>query len=133
MSTPRQREILLGEDGGLAINVARCATSPTSVEAPVPEVDNQIIDNAAPKITASYSGKSEILRENADLDTCRWSTASGKRPRTDPLLGWGSVQENTALLINCIQPTAVFIKIRIGAHEQKCLVDRGATVSLISR
>ena len=62
MSTPRQHEILLGEHGGLAINVARWATSPTSVEATVPEVDNQIIDNAAPKITASYAGKSDILR-----------------------------------------------------------------------
>jgi hypothetical protein len=56
MSTPRQREILLREDVGLAINVARWATLPTNVEAPVPEVDNQIIDNAAPKITVSYAG-----------------------------------------------------------------------------
>lgn len=44
-----------------------------------------------------------------------------------------SVHDNTALPINCIQPTAVFIKARIGDHEQKCLVDTGATVSLICR
>ena len=82
MSTPHKREILLREDGGLAINVARWATSPTSVEAPVPEVDNQIIDNAAPKITVSYAGKSDILRENADLDTIPLSLINRVRETT---------------------------------------------------
>ena len=35
--------------------------------------------------------------------------------------------------INCIQPTAIFIKARVANREQKCLVDTGATVSLASR
>ena len=35
--------------------------------------------------------------------------------------------------INCIQPTAVFTQIHVGGHDQKCLVDTGATVSLVSR
>ncbi|CAB4001921.1 Retrovirus-related Pol poly from transposon [Paramuricea clavata] len=31
------------------------------------------------------------------------------------------------------KPTAVFVKARLGDHERKCLVDTGATVSLVSR
>ena len=42
-------------------------------------------------------------------------------------------QDNVALPINCVQPTVVFIKARLGGHERKCLVDTGATVSLVSR
>ena len=61
------------------------------------------------------------------------STTSGKRPRADPLLGRGSARDDAALPINCIKPTAVFIKAQVGEHERKCLVDTGATVSLVSR
>ena len=64
---------------------------------------------------------------------CLGPTASGKRSRADPLLGRGSVHDDTALPINCIQPTAVFTHIHVGGHDQKCLVDTGATVSLVSR
>jgi hypothetical protein len=52
------------------------------VEAPVPEVDNQIIDNAAPKVTVSYAGKLDILRENADLDTIPLSLINRVRETT---------------------------------------------------
>ena len=38
-----------------------------------------------------------------------------------------------ALPIHCIQPTGVFIEARIEGREQKCLVDTGASVSLVSR
>ena len=62
MSTPCQHEIPLTGDGDLAINVARWATSPTSVELLLPEVNEQIIDNAAP-------GRWDILHENANLDS----------------------------------------------------------------
>ena len=64
---------------------------------------------------------------------CLGPTTSGKRSRADQLLGRGSVHDNTALPINCIEPTAVFTQIHVGGHDQKCLVDTGATVSLISR
>ena len=63
---------------------------------------------------------------------CPCSTTSGKRPRADPLLGRGSACDDVALPINCIKPTAVFIKAQVGGHERKCLVDTGATVSLVS-
>ena len=65
MSTPCQREAQPGEGVGFVINVAGWATSPTSAEVPVPEVDGQTIDNATPKIIALYVGKSDISRENA--------------------------------------------------------------------
>ena len=45
----------------------------------------------------------------------------------------GSVHDDTALPINCMKPTAVFIKARVGEHERECSVDTDATVSLVSR
>ncbi|CAB4038951.1 Retrovirus-related Pol poly from transposon, partial [Paramuricea clavata] len=48
--------------------------------------------------------------------------------RDQPLVA--QLMENVETLTR--KPTAVF-KTRVGAHEQKCLVDTGATVSLISR
>ena len=58
---------------------------------------------------------------------------SGKRGGTAPFLGPGTAPDHEALPINCIQPTAIFIKAQVGNAEPRCLVDTGASVSLISR
>ena len=63
------------------------------------------------------------------------TTTPGKLPRADPLLGHGSAREDNAIPINCVSPTAVFIKATLGGHLQRCLVDTGATVhvSLVNK
>ena len=59
-------------------------------------------------------------------------TVSGKLLRVDSVLGQGSTRNDMALPINSIQPAGVFIKAHIDRCEQKCLVDTGATMSLVS-
>ena len=61
------------------------------------------------------------------------STETGKRPRADPLLGQGSAHNANAIPINSVSPTAVFIKATVGERQQRCLVDTGATVSLVNK
>jgi hypothetical protein len=45
----------------------------------------------------------------------------------------GSAREENAIPINSVSPTAVFIKATLGGHLQRCLVDTGATVSLVNK
>ena len=87
------------------------------------------------KIIALFVETLAILQGNVNfgssprpmLDHVKKTTKG--RPVTRP----GSARDDAALPINCIKPTAVFIKAQVGEHERKCLVDTGATVSLVSR
>ena len=82
------------------------------------------------KITVLFVGKSDILLVSAPNRF--QSTSPGKRQRVGSILGQESTGEDMALLINCIQPTGVFINARVEGYEQKCLIDTAATVSLVS-
>ena len=57
----------------------------------------------------------------------------GKGPRSDPLLGQGPAHNDNAILISSVSRTAVFIKATLGERQQRCLVDTGATVSLVNK
>ena len=61
------------------------------------------------------------------------STETGKRPRADPLLGQGSAHNANTIPINSVSPTEVCIKATLGERQQRCLVDTGATVSLVNK
>ena len=98
-------------------------------------VDEQIIDSAKWKITALFVEILAILQGNVNFGASPLPMLYHVREATkaDPLLCRVSARDDPALPINCIKLTAVFIKTQVGEHERKCLVDTGATVSLVSR
>ena len=124
-----KHQIHLGEGGDLVTSVARWGTSQVSAGAREAVTNELVIANARARTIVLYVEKWATLPGNED----RLLPPSGKRGGAAPFLGPGTAPDHEALPINCIQPTAIFIKAQVGNAEPRCLVDTGASVSLISR
>ncbi|CAB3986753.1 Hypothetical predicted protein [Paramuricea clavata] len=61
------------------------------------------------------------------------TTTPGKLPRADPLLVLVSTREGSAIPINSVLPTAIFIKATLSGHLQPLSRRYGATVSLVNK
>ena len=65
---------------------------------------------------------------------CQYRYQGPRQPKQgNPLLGQGSAHNANAIPINSVSLTAVFIKATLGERQQRCLVDTGATVSLVNK